>query len=124
MFLLAFVKTFSTSHSITKMSTAPAAPSSDLPPPGVLLRAAKLAIDDDRPIMLDYWADSRAKKCVIGVKDAVKYLVKSDTEYTSTIENLYKAEGCFIILTENSIYIVSQDIPVRKIVSNTAPATQ
>jgi hypothetical protein len=26
-------------------------------------------------------------------------------------------EGCFIVLTENSLYVVSQDIPVRKIVS-------
>ena len=111
------------SHTKTKMSAAPA-PASDLPPPGVLLRAAKLAVDDDRPIMLDYWADSRAKKCCIGVKEDSKYLVKSDTEYTSTIQNLYKAEGCYIILTENSIYLVSQDIPIRKIVSNSAPATQ
>lgn len=94
-----------------------------LPPAGVLLRAAQIAIDDDRPIMLDYWADSKAKKCSIGVKDNTKFLVKSESEYTSTIQNLYKIEGCYIVLTENSLYVVSQDIPVRKIVSNTAPAT-
>jgi hypothetical protein len=97
--------------------------SADLPPPGVLLRAAKIAVDDDRPIMLDYWADSKSKKCCIGVKEDVKYLVKSDTEYTSTIQNLYKAEGCYIILTENSLYVVAQDIPVRKIVSGSSPST-
>lgn len=90
---------------------------SNLPPAGVLLRAAQIAVDEDRPILLDYWTDSRAKKCCVGVKDGVKYLVKSETEYTSTIQNLYKTEGCFIVLTENSIYVVSQDIPVRKIVS-------
>ena len=94
-----------------------------LPPAGVLLRAAQIAIYDDRPIMLDYWADSKSKKCSIGVKDNTKFLVKSESEYTSTIQNLYKIEGCYIVLTENSLYVVSQDIPVRKIVSNTAPAT-
>jgi hypothetical protein len=91
--------------------------SGDLPPVSVMLRASKIAIDEDRPILLDYWTDSRNKKCCVGVKDNVKYLVKSETEYTSTIQNLFRLEGCFIVLTENSLYIVSQDIPVRKIVS-------
>jgi len=90
---------------------------STLPPPGVLLRASKISIDDDRPIMLDYWMASKEKKCCIGVKDTTKYLVKSETEYTSTIQNLYKIENCYIILTENSLYIVAHDLPVRKIVS-------
>lgn len=97
--------------------------SSALPPPGVLLRASQIAIDDDRPILLDYWADSRQKKCCVGVKEdaetkeQIKYLVKSDTEYTSTIQNLYGVDGCYIVLTENSLYIVSKEIPVRKIVT-------
>lgn len=91
--------------------------SADLPPASVLLRASKIAIEEDRPILLDYWADSRDKKCCIGVKDNIKYLVKSESEYTSTIQNLFRLEGCFIVLTENSLYVVSQDVPVRKIVS-------
>lgn len=96
---------------------------STLPSAGVLLRAAQLSIDEDRPIMLDYWTDSRTKKCCIGVKEGIKYIVKSEQEYTSTIENLYKIDGCYIVLTENSLYIVSQDIPVRKIVTSTPAIT-
>jgi len=96
-----------------------AAPAPDVPPADVLQRAAQIAVRDDRPILLDYWADSKAKKCCIGVKDDIKYLVKSESEYTSTIQSVGKLNGCFIILTENSLYIVSQDTPVRKIVSNT-----
>jgi hypothetical protein len=79
-------------------------------------------MDDDRPIMMDYWADSKTKKCCIGVKDGIKYIVKSEQEYTSTIEDIKKVDGCYIVLTENSLYIVSQDIPVRKIVTS-MPAT-
>jgi hypothetical protein len=90
---------------------------SDLPPVSVLLRAARIAVDEDRPILLDYWADSRDKKCCIGAKDDVKYLVKSESEYTSTIQKIFRLEGCYIILTENSLYVVSQDTPIRKIVS-------
>ena len=95
---------------------APAAPLI-LPPAGVLLRAAQIAVDDDRPILLDYWRDSCEKKCCIGVKDDTKYLVKSESEYTSTIQRLFKSEGCYIVLTENSLYVVVETIPVRKIVS-------
>jgi hypothetical protein len=91
--------------------------STPLPPANVLLRAAQIAVDEDRPILLDYWVESHAKSCCIGVKDADKHLVKSESEYTSPIQNLFRLEGCFIVLTENSLYVVSQDIPVRKIVS-------
>jgi len=89
----------------------------NLPPATVLLRAAQISVDEDRPILLDYWTDSRDKKCCIGVKDNAKYLVKNESEYTSTVQSIFRLEGCFIVLTENSLYIVSQEIPVRKIVS-------
>jgi hypothetical protein len=127
---VAFVINQSTSHVFTKMASASAAAASsalvtagaaasksNLPPPGVLLRAAQIALDDDRPILLDYWVDSCDKKCCIGVKETLKYLVKSETEYTSTIQNLFKIQGCYIVLTENSLYIVSVDTPIRKIVT-------
>jgi hypothetical protein len=96
---------------------APAPAPSILPSAGVLVRAAQIAIDEDRPILLDYWRDSCEKKCCIGVKDDTKYLVKSESEYTSTIQRLFKTEGCYIVLTENSLYVVTETIPVRKIVS-------
>lgn len=88
-----------------------------LPSASVLLRAAQLAIDQDKPIYLDYYADSVEKKCCIGVQDTTKYLVKSDTEYTSSIEHVFKCENCYIIATENSLYIVSTEIPIKKILA-------
>jgi hypothetical protein len=94
-----------------------------LPNVGVLLQAAKIALEQDRPIYLDYWPDSLAKKAVIGVNEAnEKCLIKSDTEYTSTITQIFrvKDEPVFIVLTENSLYIVSAEIPVKKIVGSSA----
>jgi hypothetical protein len=86
-----------------------------------MAQAAKLAIEQDRPIYLDYYNDSLEKKCCIGVQDTTKFLVKSDTEYTSAIESILriKDEGVFIVMTENSLYVVSASIPVKKIVSST-----
>lgn len=88
------------------------------PTPQVLTAAAKLSIVEDKPIMLDYWLDSFNKESpvLIGVKnDDEKLLVKSAEEYTSPISKIYKAGKEYIIVTENSIYIVNQDIPTKKI---------
>lgn len=90
-----------------------------LPSAGVLLRAAQISIEKDTPIYLDYYTDSVEKKCCIGVQDATKFLVKSDSEYTSTIQGVFKCESCYIIETENSLYIVSADIPIKKIIPST-----
>jgi hypothetical protein len=78
--------------------------------------AAKLAIVEDKPIMLDYWTDSVDKKALIGVRESgEKLLVKSAEEYTSPISKFYKSGTDYIVITENSIYLISSDIPTRKI---------
>jgi len=90
-----------------------------LPSASVMMRASQIAIDEDKPIYLDYFRDSVEKKCSIGVQqDMTKFLVKSNSEYTSTIQNAFKCENCYIIATENSLYVVSTDIPIKKIVSS------
>ena len=89
-----------------------------LPSTSVLLRASQVAIDQDKPIYLDYYRDSVEKTCCIGVQpDNTKFLVKSDSEYTSTIQNVYKCESCYIVMTENSLYLVDAGIPIKKIVA-------
>lgn len=80
------------------------------------LHCSKIAIADDKPIMLDYWTDSLDNKVLIGVKDnGEKLLVKSEEEYTSPIAKIYKVDNEYIIMTENSIYIVSAGISTRRI---------
>jgi hypothetical protein len=87
-----------------------------LPSDTTLQHASKLAIVEDKPIMLDYWTSSVDKKALVGVRESgEKLLVKSAEEYTSAIAKFYKSASEYIIITENSIYIVSSDIPTRKI---------
>ena len=87
-----------------------------LPSDVTLKHAAKLSIVEDRPIMMDYWTSSLDKSVVIGVgENKEKLLVKSEDEYTSTIAKIFKVETEYIIMTENSIYIVSNDIPTKRI---------
>ena len=78
--------------------------------------AIKLAIVEDKPIMMDYWTASLDKSVVIGVSENKdKLLVKSEDEYTSTIAKIFKVETEYIIMTENSIYLVSNYIPTKRI---------
>jgi hypothetical protein len=87
-----------------------------LPSNTCMQHASKLAIVEDRPIMLDYWTQSIEKKVIIGVKEnGEKLLVKSEEEYTSPIGKIFKIESEYIIITENSIYIVSSDIQSNRI---------
>jgi len=90
-----------------------------LPSEVTLKHACKISIVDDKPIMLDYWCSSLEKKAVIGVRgeNNEKLLVKSEDEYTSTIVKFYKCGEEFLVITENSIYIVANDIPTRRISS-------
>ena len=86
--------------------------------PGVttMNHVVKLAIVEDKPIMMDYWKDSLEKKALIGVNESgEKLLVKSDEEYTSTVSKMFKVGDEYIIMTENSIYIVSADIPTKRV---------
>ena len=88
-----------------------------LPPTALWEHISKLSIVEDKPIMLDYWTDSLDKKVLIGVKkdSGEKLLVKNAEEYTSPISKIYKTNDCYIICTENSIYLVSSNIPTKHI---------
>jgi hypothetical protein len=108
--------TTTTTTPASTSASAAAAPNYRLPSDVTLQHASKLAIVEDKPIMLDYWTASVDKKALVGVRESgEKLLVKSAEEYTSPIAKFYKSVTEYIIITENSIYIVSSDIPTRKI---------
>ncbi len=90
-----------------------------LPGDLTLKHATKLSIVDDKPIMLDYWCPSLESKAVIGARaeSGEKILVKSEDEYTSTIVKFYKCASEFLVITENSIYIVDSNIQTKRISS-------
>ena len=103
-------------NNIVSSSAAATAGGFRLPSNTCMQHASKLAIVEDRPIMLDYWSQSIEKKVIIGVKEnGEKLLVKSEEEYTSPIGKIFKIESEYIILTENSLYIVSSDIQSNRI---------
>ncbi len=98
-------------------AATPAAQQEILPHATTLLHAARLAIQQDKPVQLDYYVESATSKAFIGEDPETKekMLVKSNDEFTSLIAKIYKVQEDFIIMTENSIYLVSGKIQKRRI---------
>ena len=117
---IASSSTASSAASASASAAAAAAPSR-LPLDLTMQHAARLAVAEDKPIMMDYWIDSLRGKAIIGVRESTgeKLLIKSEEEYTSPVAKFYKSGTEYIVITENSIYIVSGDLPSRKIAWNT-----
>ena len=89
-----------------------------LPNATTLTHATKLSIVEDKPLLFDYWTRSLEKTALIGVKDDnEKLLVKSEDEYTSPVLKIFKVQDEYIVMTENSIYIVDINIPSKRISS-------
>ncbi len=87
-----------------------------LPETKTMHHACKLAIVEDKPIIMDYWTTSLDKSSMIGIRNnEEKLLVKSEDEYTSPINKIYKVGSEYIIVTENSIYLVDNELPYRAI---------
>jgi hypothetical protein len=74
----------------------------------------------DKPIQLDYYADTVSGKAFMGEdsESKEKMLVKSGDEFTSLIQKVYKVGEDYIVMTENSIYIVSGKVQKRRIQAN------
>jgi len=88
-----------------------------LPELASLQYAFKLALLHDKPVLTDYWTGSLDKTVLIGMKhdSEEKLLVRNEEEYTSPIEKAFKVGTEFVVMTENSIYMVDAAIPMKRI---------
>ncbi len=98
-------------------AAAVAAPAADFPSEKILMHAAKLAMEQDKPILLDYFKETRSGSAFLGLdKDTgEQILVKSPEEYTSPVGKLLRAGADMIAITENSIYIISSATKKKEI---------
>ena len=94
----------------------------NLPGDKTLKHAARIAIEQDKPIMLDYFNDTREGKAFLGEDSTTKekMLVRSEEEYTSLIQRIFKVGDDFIVITENSIYVIAGSTKKKTI---SAPAS-
>jgi len=97
-----------------------------LPSIATLQYAAKLGIINDKPILFDYYVESlKGGVCFGKINNSEKILVKSNCqEYTSPIKNVSAVDSkgqsgggqsCYIVETENSIYITASNLTLKTI---------
>lgn len=92
--------------------TQPTKKALNLPAPLTLNQATKLSIKSAKPIDFYFYVDSLKKKISICNDGENKIIFKDEDEHSSPILNTYRCGDEFIIVTENSIYIVSSSINI------------
>ena len=84
-----------------------------LPSDKTLQQACKLSLKTKKPICFYFYIDSLKGKISIVNDGEDRIIFKSEDEHTSPIMNTYRSETCFIVETENTIYILCNKTPVR-----------
>ena len=84
-----------------------------LPSEKTLLQATKLALKTKKPVCFYFYIDSLKGKITIVSDGEDRVIFKNEDEHTSPILNTYKSENCYIVVTENTIYIISSETQVR-----------
>ena len=90
-----------------------ATPTLTLPTEKTLLQATKLSLKTKKPICFYFYIDSLKGKITIVSDGEDRVIFKNEDEHTSPIINTYKSENCYIVVTENTIYIISSETQVR-----------
>ncbi len=85
-----------------------------LPNVNTLNQAAKLSIKIAKPIDFYFYIDSCRGNAQIVNADGDKIIYKNNEEHTSPIKHTYKVENAYLVVTENTIYLISCDTVISK----------
>ena len=107
----------STTAATAAASSASTSAASLLPSTQCMMQVAKMAIEQDRAIMMDYFQQTAQGTAYLGEDPQTKerVLIKNKEEFTSLISNMYKTGDEYIVRTENSLYVVSGKIQKRNV---------
>ena len=77
-----------------------------IPDEKTLSTAFKLSIKVSKPVDTYFYIDSCRGKVSFATSDGEKVIYKNSEEYTSPIQHTYKVGSEFLIVTENTIYLI------------------
>ena len=83
-----------------------------LPSDKTLQQAVKLSIKTAKPICFYFYVDSLKGNCSICSEGEDKIIFKNSEEHTSPILHTYKCENEYIVITDNTVYILSSSTRV------------
>ena len=78
-----------------------------LPTDKTLQQATKLSLKLTKPIDFYFYVESLKGNVSIINVDGEKIVFKNEDEHTSSILNTYKSDNSYIVVTENTIYMLS-----------------
>ena len=85
-----------------------------MPGQTTLNNAAKLSIKLGRPLDFYFYIDSCRNNASIRTADGEKIIYKNNEEHTSPIKNTYKVGNEYLVVTENTIYVISAGTQIGK----------
>jgi len=84
-----------------------------LPSDKTMQQAVKLSIKLVKPICFYFFVDSLKGRICISSDGEDRIIFKNEEEHTSPILNTYKCDDCFIVVTENTIYVISSNTRIK-----------
>lgn len=100
--------------SATQKQTSQTGGKISLPSAQTLEQAAKLAIKLSKPMCFYFYIDSCKGNAQIVKAEGDNIIYKNSEEHTSPIKNTYKVGNEYLVVTENTIYLISANTKVAK----------
>ena len=88
-------------------------PKLSIPNADTLTQACKLSIKLQKPMCFYFYVDSLKGSICIASNDDDKIIYKSNDEHTSPIQNTYKVNNEYLVVTENTIYVISASTKIQ-----------
>lgn len=78
------------------------------------IQAMRLCIEQDKNISCYFFNDSLQNQVCILTHDNEKIIFKNNEEHSSPIIKTFKCEDEYIVITENTIHIISANTKIKK----------
>ena len=88
-------------------------PKLSIPSAQTLEQATKLSIKLQKAIDYYFYVDSLKGNVCIASNEDDKIIYKNNEEHTSPIQNTYKVNNEFLVVTENTIYVISAKTRIK-----------
>ena len=85
-----------------------------LPCDKTLKQATLLSIKHTKPVCFYFFVDSLKNNVCIASDGDDRVIFKNEDEHTSPILKTYSSESEYIVITENTIYVISANTKINK----------
>ncbi len=85
-----------------------------MPSEKTLYQSAKLSIEHNKPVCYYFYKDSLADTVCIATYENDKIIYKNSEEHTSPIVKTFRCDSEYLVVTENSIYVISSSTKIKK----------